>query len=175
MAVTRAWEGTASRARRRRLIMYMRFVRVVILASTCLTLVSRDCHAFGGDPPSYEKLFKDSSLVVVVKPLTVRDATAKDKAVPQKGWEHKVTGIVTTFKVLVLVKGEYKQKKLDIVHFRLKDEFSIGNVSFLVSFPTKPEDIARIGKTDYLLFLKKNKSGQLEFVTGQVEPCYSVR
>ncbi len=169
--------------------MGIRATRSAMLVWACLALLlAGDSHARQIESWPYEKLFKHADLVVVVKPLSVRDATAKDKAVPPPGTRSYLTGIVTNFKVLVVVKGEHKEKELAIVHFRLKEDKAglVGNGPLLVSFPTKREKgqlggFGPVGwpgpgrQQDYMLFLKKGKEGRLEFVSGQFDPALSVK
>jgi hypothetical protein len=126
----------------------------------------------------YDKLFKHADLVVIVKPLSVRDAKAEDKADPPEDY---LTGIVTTFKVVHVLKGEYAdKKKLELVHFRLKEGRMIGNGPLLVSFHTKEIPISGkswsvlITEPEYMLFLKKQKDGNFTFVSGQFDPKLSV-
>ena len=156
--------------------MSIRPVGSLILACTCLALVPSHSQARPIEIWEYERLFKESTLIVVVKPLSVRDATAKDKAVPATD---QMTGIVTTFEVLVVVKGEYKDKKLDLIHFRLKPHpLSYHNPPLLVSFinkPTKPVSVRHRYQDDFLLFLKKDKDGRWTFVSGQFDAALSVK
>src|SRR5262245_234987 len=86
----------------------------------------------------YDKLFKRADLVLLVKPLSVRDAKEADAAVPPAEDADILAGVVTSFKVLSVVKGEYKQEKFDLIHFRLKEGVQIINGPALVSFHTKP-------------------------------------
>ncbi len=81
----------------------------------------------------------------------------------------------TNFKVLVVVKGEFKQENIDIVHFRLKDGVAIPGANYLVSFPTRPKKRESGDKQDYMLFLKKKREGRWTFVSGQVAPSLSVK
>src|SRR5262249_19773881 len=98
--------------------MCMRLVGSFSLGVMCLALLASRSHARTEPCWPYETLFKESTLIVVVKPWSVRDATAKDKAVPPAERDDMV-GIVTTFRVVYVVKGEYKNESLDIVHFRM--------------------------------------------------------
>jgi hypothetical protein len=147
----------------------------VVLGLTSLVLLASISHAGPVELWPYEKLFKNATLVVVVKPLATREATAKDKAVPPHDYHDYLTGVVTRFKVIVVVKGEYKDKDdLNILHFRLKTKKEGGrrwiiDTPWLASFPNKESN------DDYLLFLKKGKDGRMEFVSGQLNPALSVK
>jgi hypothetical protein len=145
-----------------------------ILGILCSSLSARQIE----DWP-YDKLFKQADLVVIVKPLAVRDASKEDQAIPPKGHSNLLTGLVTTFEVLQVVKGECKQKKMELVHFRLKAGVKVSDGPLLVSFHTKARDLSGKGRagwfrSDYMLFLKK-KGGRFEPVSGQFDPGLSVK
>jgi hypothetical protein len=145
----------------------------VVLGGAWLALLAGDSQA--RPTPSrwpFEKLFKHADLVVVVKPVATRDATDKDGIVPPEDY---LTGVVTTFHVGPLLKGEYKGKKLDLIHFRFKEGMGILNHPGLASFPATPVDRSFKFRHDYLLFLKKGKGGRLEFVSGYDDPIPSVK
>src|SRR5262245_9067241 len=119
-------------------VMKSRTAIVLILVGLCLALMGGAIPARQIADWPYDKLFKHADLVVIVLPVSVRDAAEKDKAVPPRGMEDYLVGVVTSFKVLHVVKGDYKEKKLDLVHFKLnKKGMMIGNGPSLVSFHTK--------------------------------------
>src|SRR6516225_2579356 len=121
----------------------------------------------------YEKLFKRADLIVIVKPLEVREANIQDEAKPPQDY---LTGVVTKFKILHVIKGEFKKDNLDIVHFRLKKGVKVMNGPLLVSFQTKAVKLKvedrqiEVKNWDYMLFLKLEKDGRLNFVSGQFDP-----
>jgi hypothetical protein len=157
-----------------------KLVADLILFAALFTLPCGDCFARQLEDWPYDKLFKNADLVVIVKPSAVRDATEKDKAIPPDNEDYLV-GVVTSFKVIHVVKGEYKEKKLDLVHFKIKEGRMIGNGPLLVSFHTKETKIrgdswsSIIMESEYMLFLKKQKDGQFTFVSGQFDPELSVK
>jgi hypothetical protein len=126
----------------------------------------------------YEKLFKRADLIVIVKPLEVREANIQDDAKPPQDY---LTGIVTKFKILHVVKGEFKKDNLEIVHFRLKKDRRVMNGPLLVSFQKKAvklkdEDLKiEVKDWEYMLFLKQEKDGRLNFASGQFDPALSVK
>jgi hypothetical protein len=126
----------------------------------------------------YEKLFKRAELIVIVKPIEVRDANSQDSAKPPEDY---LEGVATKFKLLHVVKGEQKQDKLEVVHFKLKKGTQIGNGPLLVSFHTKPFALEGDGwarnvtESTYMLFLKREKDERLNFVSGQFDPALSVK
>jgi hypothetical protein len=129
----------------------------------------------------YDKLFKHAELVLIVKAASVRDAEPRDQAIPAAGWKDILVGVVTNMQILQVVKGDCKEKTLDLIHFRLKEGAQIRNGPLLVSFSTKPIVLQVNGWTianlesHYMLFLKKNKDGRLECVSGQLDPELSVK
>jgi hypothetical protein len=159
--------------------MSTRLVGSLILGWACLALLASQSHARQIEDWPYDKLFKHSELVVIVRPLSVRDATAKDKAVPPGNRDYLV-GVVTNFKILHVVKGTYKAENLDLVHFKLKEGAQILNGPLLVSFHTKRFTLMMksgfaVYDNNYMLFLKPGKDKRLEFVSGQFDPELSVK
>ena len=160
--------------------MLKRVAAILFGLTAILALVSGSCLARGIESWPYDKLFKNSDLVIIVKPLSVRDATEQDKAIPPDDGKDFLVGVVTSFEVLHVIKGERKEKKLDLVHFKLKEGAIIKNGPLLISFHTKPLRIKADGWTahagdEYMLFLKSGKDKRLEFVSGQFDPELSVK
>lgn len=125
----------------------------------------------------YDKLFKNAELVIIAKAVSVRDANNADKANPPRDY---LVGVVTTLEVEHVVKGEYKDQRLELVHFRLKEGSRIMNGPLLVEFHTKPQTLRGYGwaasiEPEYMLFLKKSKDGRFECVSGQFDPQLSVK
>jgi hypothetical protein len=89
----------------------------------------------------YDQLFKLADLVLIVKPLSVRDAVEADAAVPPPNGEGILVGVVTQFEVLHAVKGEQKKETFELVTFRLKEGVTLQNGPCLVSFPTEPTEL----------------------------------
>jgi hypothetical protein len=128
----------------------------------------------------YDKLFKHADLVIIAKATAVREARKEDHAVPPKRHADILTGVVTSFKVLQVIKGEYKHNKMDLVHFRLKKGVEILNGPLLVKFHTKHTQLSGNGWSGfagntYMLFLKKERAGRFEPVSGQFDPAESVK
>jgi hypothetical protein len=157
--------------------MLIRSISILIPALACLALLPGETFCRGVKKWPYKELFENSTLVVVVKPVSERDATATDRAAAPSRRSY-LTGVITSFKVLTVVKGEYKQKDLEILHFRIKDDSSMpGNGPKLVSFiKNRGRGEHHVGgRDDYMLFLKKDKDGRLGFVSGQFDPLLSVK
>ena len=127
---------------------------------------------------SYEKLFKQSDLVVIAQPTNSVDVADRI----QKG-QSKLIGINTTFRIDHVVKGNLKSPDLTILHYRMKSGQAMSNGPCLVSFRVQSllytvEDgpkVQRSGPATYLLFLKKRDDGRYEAVTGQIDPVFSVK
>jgi len=154
--------------------------RVFLLGLAVLILLCCNLRARQIEDWPYDKLFKHADLVLIAKPLAVRDATKDDNATPPKGKDDLLTGVVTSFEVLHVIKGEYKPKKIDLVHFRLRTGVQIGNGPCLVEFHTKMTELSGKGwaaavSSDYILFLKKGTDGRFEPVSGQYDPSLSVK
>jgi len=69
-----------------------------------------------------------------------------------------------------------------VLHFRLKEGVIVNDGPSLVRFRTKrglsirTKTIkAAAGKPDYMLFLKRNKDGRYEPVSGRIDPRLSVK
>jgi hypothetical protein len=123
-----------------------------------------------------ELLFKTADLVVVAKVQAVEDATDK---VADKPDDHYV-GVLTTFQVEYVIKGEHKDKELAVYHYRLKEGVHIANGPMLVSFQTKTMSIRYSRgdypfKPEYMLFLKRRSDSRYECVSGQDDPVFSVK
>jgi hypothetical protein len=160
--------------------MKTRIATFMILLGAFFALTCGDCPARQIEEWPYDKLFKNADLVVILKPVSVRDATEKDKAVPPDPGKDFMVGIVTKFKVLHVVKGEYKEKELELIHFKLKEGAMVNNGPVLVSFHMKSvsikgDDWAGGAANDYMLFLKAGKDKRLDFVSGQFDPDLSVK
>jgi hypothetical protein len=126
---------------------------------------------------SYAHLFKEADLVLLLEPQSTRDAVEKDGAVPPRDY---LTGVVTTLKVLHVIKGEFKQQTIDLVHFRYKKGAQVENGPGLVSFKTGQQALSGKRwsggyKPDYVVFLKKDKNGRFEFVSGNFDSDDSVK
>ncbi len=120
---------------------------------------------------SYTELFRKSDLVVVVVPTATRDAKKDDQIPPLEGIEERVAGVVTTFEVLAVAKGTFREKQLIIKHYReipVNDTY-LGNGPVFVSFK------GMLKNSHFMLFLRKVDDREFEFVTGQHDPLYSVK
>ena len=140
----------------------------------------------------YERLFKDSDLVVI--------AHVQGWGVTKKEWNEKLfdkrrfEGVMTIFRANFVLKGD-PPLCIWLNHFRYKE----GAVRYndgprLVAFLKEPlkieieqnvknrgklhqqsQGLRKISQPEYLLFLKKHKDGEYEPVSGQLDADFSVR
>ena len=80
------------------------------------------------------KSYAKADVVMIVKVAEVRDAK-EGEAIPPKGEERYLSGVVTKFNVEQMIKGEEKRKSIELVHFKNTQEGArIINGPCLVSF-----------------------------------------
>jgi hypothetical protein len=127
----------------------------------------------------YEKLFKEADLVVIASATCSADSGG---IVKLGGWSVDFVGVKTTFIVKHTLKGEADGQTLKVRHFRLKEGVLVENGPLLVRFRTERGLSIRakgfkgsVPKPDYLLFLKRNKDGRYEPVSGRIDPRLSVK
>jgi hypothetical protein len=131
----------------------------------------------------YERLFKDSDLVIIGTAESTADTKDRFK---NKEWNVEFIGQETTLTVRTALKGDMKgKKKVQVLHYRLPNGVKVENGPLLVSFRKKPLSLkgtingeARevlLGRPDYLLFLRARPDGRFELISGQVDPALSVR
>jgi hypothetical protein len=150
---------------------------ILILGMGGMALFCGNSHSREIEDWPDDKLLKHADLVVIVKALHVREAKKEDRATPPGASGTYLTGVVTTFNVVHVVKGKQEKKKLDFIHFRLKDGVRISNGPLLAAFHTDKLDRNGVRCVEYYykLFLKKDKDGRLTFVSGQCDSELSVK
>jgi hypothetical protein len=142
------------------------------------------------DEWAYERLFKESDLVVIAQPIRSEDSAERTK---DNLWKAEFIGVETSFKVLHTVKGAAVKSELTLLHYRtdslIEDgpslvSFRTRGISYTISkrleegeaeASTERAKIAISGPAEYLLFLKKRSDGRFEPVTGQTDPSFSVK
>jgi hypothetical protein len=125
-------------------------------------------------PLSYKQLFKDAELVVIANAVSCADA---DKHIKNEQGDNSVP-VLTSFKVLHVVKGAYERPSLVLLHYRLKEGVLIFNGPDYVKFDTaQKRDLTGWAwpSTAYMLFLKKRRDGRYECVGGQTDPGFAVK
>jgi hypothetical protein len=134
------------------------------------------------EPWSYEKLLKESDLVVVAVAKKAEDTDDKPTDPLFKRDRKHVVGRTSTLEVKGTLKGKAPGAEIKVLHFYIKPPWDIVNGPRLVTFRTTPTALT-IDKdsetwhaeTEYLLFLKARKDGRYEPVAGQYDVDLSVR
>jgi len=146
----------------------------VFIGSLCL--VAPYCDARPVMRPSLDQLLEESELVLVVRPISVRNAHDSERIVPVSHGLEYLFPVFTTFKVVSVLKGDYADVEFELCHYRFKSfTRRPGNGPLLVDFfdPTKSERSETQG--EYILFMKRHESGLWTFMTDQYDPEPSVR
>jgi len=129
------------------------------------------------------KSYAKADVVMIVKATATRDAK-EGEAIAPKGEERFLSGVVTTFKVEQMIKGEEKRQSIELLHFKINpDAPPVFNGPCLVSFKVyKPQVIngtvvitSGNEEPEYMLFLTKRADGRYEPVSGQFDPDDSVK
>ena len=63
------------------------------------------------------KAFSKADIVMIAKVTAIRDAK-EGEAIPPQGKERYLSGVVTSFKVEQMIKGEEKRKSIELIHFK---------------------------------------------------------
>jgi hypothetical protein len=119
----------------------------------------------------YDKLMKQSDLVVIAKAVKTEDAVDE---LPDHRWPVEFVGQNTTFEVKHALKGKVEGKQIKVLHFKFGkpknglEVVIIENGPLFVAFSTK-------NAPEHLLFLKALKDGRYEPVSGRIDPRLSVR
>ncbi len=130
---------------------------------------------------SYDYLFRTADLVIIVEPISVRDATKQDNIVPPEQYVKYLESFNAHLAVLHVIKGTYNEDTLDLCYFRWKQDAPVFDASHMVEFNVNQKNFWPRSKEvlptapGVLLFLTKAKDGRYEFVTGQMTPSQSVR
>jgi hypothetical protein len=125
-------------------------------------------------PKTYEELYASADLVVIANALATEDA---GKGLKNKGNDEYRVAVLTTLKVIHIVKGKHKDPKLVVFHYRFTDRGRhVENGPSYVRFDTREKnDLSGSPYTAYLLYLKRRDDGLYECVTGQTDPVFSVK
>jgi hypothetical protein len=142
---------------------------LALLAGACCALP-----AFARPVPfrTYEQLTNESDLVVIASPISSRETTERVD-LPYVSPRQPAIGVETTFEVATVLKGELRnapagKKTLVFHHLRLrKNDQPIPNGPGLVEFEPG-------SRKQYLMFLRREKDGRYEALTGQTDPDLSI-
>jgi len=134
------------------------------------------------EPWSYDKLLKESDLVVVAEAKKTEDTTDKPTDPLFKADLDYVVGRTSTLEIKGTLKGKASGEEIKVLHFRVKEGWDIVNGPHLVAFRTKSVEVRHEGRSEavfarqqYLLFLKVRKDGRYEPVAGQYDVDLSVK
>jgi hypothetical protein len=110
-------------------------------------------------PLKYDELFKRAELVVIANALSTVDAGEDVKG---KGNNKYRIAVLSTLKLIHVIKGEHKAKQLVVFHYRFTEKGEqVANSCKYIKFDiSKKEDWSGSPFTAYLLFLKKRKDGR---------------
>jgi hypothetical protein len=125
----------------------------------------------------YDRLFKESDLVVIASVASVEDCKDRRSDNP---WKIEFLGVNTTFKVESVLKGKAADT-IKVLHYKLEEGVDIRSGPLLVSFRKEGQAFQTkrgkfgLGRPDYMLFLKVRKDGRYEPVSGPIDPGLAVR
>lgn len=137
---------------------------------------------------SYDQLLQRADVVLIVRPVATRDAAEGDPIIGlEPSREDTLTPVVTSMRVLAVVKGACEEKSLLLPHYRMdwpkakrNGIGAIANGPNLVTFAATAASGEALNFLDVpwdgdcLLFLVKRPGGGYDFVTGQIDPKFSV-
>lgn len=113
----------------------------------------------------YQEMFDKADLVAIGRVVTSKDSDEHTTLGP-----FKVIGVVTDFKIHLVIKGSKSVTGLQLHHYRLASDAqneTIANGPNLIKFSWQ--------HSPFLLFLAKERDGKYAPVTGQEDPgIYSV-
>ena len=146
----------------------------VVVGIVTLLLIVSVCFARPVQVFDYEKMTAKANLVVIATPVEIKILEEKGD-LPGVRWNNqpiRVLGLETTFEVSVCFKGKLpltKKPRIVLHHYRLKNPklAEVPNAVQLLNF--KPGD-----RSQYLMFLKREKDGRYAPFNGQTDPIYSV-
>jgi hypothetical protein len=158
---------------------------LAVVAGICL-LLSTDTRGRIVEDWPYERLMKESDLVVLATAVKTRDA---DDHFVNNGWPLEFVGQDTTFDVRLVMKGDLRDlpaARLVVLHFKFgkpnkgvspEEAMIIINSPMFVTFRTEYVPIVKGNrwKPQYMMFLRRLKDGRCEPVSGRIDPAFSVR
>lgn len=143
--------------------------RVIFLAVLCITLLGQNSDSRLAEGWPYDRLSRESKLIVIAVPYK-QEKIDETAMLPNIYPEIEVKGILTTFVVLRVLKGNLDNKTFVLHHFYLENppQVSLKNGPMLASF-----DLGK--KHAYLMFLKKEPEGRFVAMSGQTDPANSIK
>lgn len=138
---------------------------------------------------SYDRLFKESDLVVIAIAKSTKTGDPKETIIDGR-WPLELVAQNTTFEILHVLKGNEGNRSIELLHYRFgriyknmgrNDPVEIVDgpsfVSFLTTLPKVEIGGMELYKYqfEYMLFLRKRADGRYEPVSGQIDPDLSIR
>ena len=148
----------------------------------CLLLTAFSVSARQIENWTYDRLFREASLVLIASAKQTKDTADQIEAGHDKGF----IGQETAFEVHRILKGDLKSDhELRVLHYRLPQDILTANGPLFVSFRHEESRLegvlngvsfaASIPAPDYLLFLRLRADGRFEPVSGPIDSALSVR
>ena len=146
----------------------------VVVGIVTLSLIVGDGIARPVKRFDYDRMTAQADLVVIASHIAVKRLEEKTN-LPHVRWGNQpicVLGLETTFEVSVCFKGKLqatKKPRIVLYHYRLENPrlAEVPNAVHLLQL--KPGD-----RSQYLMFLKREKDGRYTPFNGQTDPVYSI-
>lgn len=133
-----------------------------------LTSTSAAAADFDGAKWTYERLFKESDVVLVV---TLESSKEIDELIKVPDSTEEVQLLVSKLKCELVLKGDVKGKSVEFRHWRPKrGEILLGTPS-----PVCLSEENDFQHLQYMVFLRRTKGDQYEAVSGMIGAYYSVK
>ena len=146
----------------------------VVAGIVTLSLIISVCLARPVQVFDYDKMTAKADLVVIATPVAVKRLEEKGD-LPGVRWNNqpiRVLGLETTFEVSVCFKGKLpatKKPRIVLHHYRLENPKLAEVPNAVQLLHLKPGD-----RSQYLMFLKREKDGRYAPFNGQTDPIHSV-
>ena len=147
---------------------------VVVVGIVTLLLIVTVCLARPVQMFDYDKMTAKADLVIIATPVAIKRLEEKCD-LPGVRWNNqpiRVLGLETTFEVSVCFKGKLpakKKPKVVLHHYRLENPQLAEVPNAVQLLHLKAGD-----RSQYLMFLKREKDGRYAPFNGQTDPIYSV-
>jgi hypothetical protein len=151
--------------------------RALLALLAALLVAAAPSTARAADPVDYNKLKAQADLIVIATPLSVKDLGENTflPDIQQMGPDGKpvpvaAIGMETNFEVELVLAGNWPANRLVLYHLREASPPAQPTVGgpLLVSFDPKK-------KLRYLMFLKLDKDGRFESVTGLTDSGLAIK
>ena len=114
---------------------------------------------------SYQELYEQADVVAIVE---VTSVSKSKELMPGNSNAERFEGKVAQLAVGLVLKGEADLKTINLLHFAYAKTLAVYNGADFIDFSDSKEH-------QYLVFLKKDKTGKLVPVTGRADAAQSVK